>query len=182
MKIGIVGGTGNISASIVNLALAQGHEVVCINRGQHSHVADGARLIQVDRHDRPRFEQLMRAEKFAAGKIIGVKTQHWLGYPDAGKYDYFDVRADLLKYIRLLQPDFVFTADPWLTYEGHRDHIQTGLTASEAIMFAGLTKIFSSDPAVDAAYGEHEIRGIAFYYTREPNLILDIDASWGVIV
>ena len=122
----------------------------------------------------------LQADQLAAGEIIGVKTQHWLGYPDAGKYDYFDVRADLLKYIRLLQPDFVFTADPWLTYEGHRDHIQTGLAASEAVMFAGLTKIPSSDPAVDAAYTGHEIRGIAFYYTREPNLIVDMEASWGV--
>ena len=60
MKLGIVGGTGNISASIVNLAVAQGHEVVCVNRGQHKPVADGARLIQVDRHDRARFEQEWR--------------------------------------------------------------------------------------------------------------------------
>jgi nucleoside-diphosphate-sugar epimerase len=74
MKIGIVGGTGNISASIVNLALAQGHEVVCVNRGQHkpygaAHgkpIPDGARLIRVDRQDRARFEQLMQAEKFDA--------------------------------------------------------------------------------------------------------------------
>ena len=122
----------------------------------------------------------LQADQLAAGEIIGVTSQYWLGYPDAGKYDYFDVRADLLKYIRLLQPDFVFTADPWLTYEGHRDHIQTGLAASEAVMFAGLTKIPSSDPAVDAAYSGHEIRGIAFYYTREPNLIVEIDKSWGV--
>ena len=122
----------------------------------------------------------LQADQFAAGEIIGVRAQYWLGYPDAGKYDYFDVRADLLKYIRRLKPDFVFTVDPWLTYEGHRDHIQTALAASEAVMFAGLTKIPSSDPVVDAAYNGHEIHGIAFYYTREPNLIADIDASWDV--
>ncbi len=34
MKIGIVGGTGNISQPIVRLLLEQGHEVVCFNRGQ----------------------------------------------------------------------------------------------------------------------------------------------------
>jgi len=74
MKIGIVGGTGNISSSIVNLALAKGHEVVCVNRGLHrpsgaAHGkpgADGARLLQVDRRDRIRFEALMQAEKFDA--------------------------------------------------------------------------------------------------------------------
>ena len=120
----------------------------------------------------------LKRDQFAAAKIVGVKEQYWLGYPDAGEYDYFAVRRDLLKYIRMIKPDFVFTADPWLTYEGHRDHIQTGLATSEAVMFAGLTKIASSDPEVDAAYEEHDIQGIAFYFTREPNYIADISSTW----
>jgi LmbE family N-acetylglucosaminyl deacetylase len=122
--------------------------------------------------------KVLKRDQFAAGKIVGVKEQHWLGYPDAGEYNYFAVRRDLLKHIRLLQPDFVFTADPWLTYEGHRDHIQTGLATAEAVMFAGLTKIASSDPAIDAAYKGHNIQGIAFYFTREPNYIADISSTW----
>jgi LmbE family N-acetylglucosaminyl deacetylase len=123
-------------------------------------------------------EQALKRDQFAAGKIIGVKEQFWLGYPDAGEYDYFAVRRDLLKYIRLLQPDFIFAPDPWLTYEAHRDHIQTGLAAAEAVIFSGLTRIASSDPAVDAAYKGHVINGIAFYYTREPNEIIDITSTW----
>jgi len=122
--------------------------------------------------------ETLKRDQFAAGKIIGVKEQYWLGYPDAGKYDYFDVRRDLLKYIRLIQPDFVFTPDPWLTYEGHRDHIQTGLATTEAVMFAGLTKIASSDPEVDSTYRGHDILGVVFYYTREPNTIADITQNW----
>lgn len=123
-------------------------------------------------------DEALKHDQFTAGKIIGVREQHWLGYPDAGQYDYFAVRRDLLKYIRLIQPDFVFTADPWLTYEGHRDHIQTGLAATEAVMFGRLTKISSSDPSVDAAYQGHAIKGVAYYYTREPNEILDITTAW----
>ena len=122
--------------------------------------------------------QALKRDQFAAGKIIGVKEQFWLGYPDAGEYDYFAVRRDVLKHIRLIQPDFVLCPDPWLTYEAHRDHIQTGLAAAEAIIFAGLTKIPSSDPAVDAAYKGHSIVGVAFYYTREPNEIVDITSIW----
>lgn len=120
----------------------------------------------------------LKRDQFAAGKIVGVKEQYWLGYPDAGEYNYFDVRRDLLKYIRLLRPDFVFAPDAWLTYEGHRDHLQTGLAAAETVMFAGLTKIASSDPEVDAAYEEHEVKGIALYFTREPNTIVDITSTW----
>jgi LmbE family N-acetylglucosaminyl deacetylase len=122
----------------------------------------------------------LKRDQLAAGEIIGVTEQYWLGYPDAGKYDYFDVRRDLLKYLRLVKPDFVFTADPWLTYEGHRDHIQTGLAATEAVMFTGLTKIASSDADVDSAYQEHDITGIVYYYTREPNYIADITKTWAV--
>lgn len=120
----------------------------------------------------------LQQDQFAAGRIIGVKEQFWLGYPDAGSYDYFAVRRDMLKYIRLLQPDFIFTVDPWLTYEGHRDHIQTGLAATEAVIFADLKKITSSDPEIDSAYPGGNIRGMVYYYTRDPNYIADISTTW----
>src|SRR5574341_917152 len=120
----------------------------------------------------------LKRDQFAAGKIVGVKEQFWLGYPDAGEYDYFALRRDFLKYLRMIHPDFVVTVDPWLTYEAHHDHIQTGLAAAEAVMLAGLTKIPSSDPTVDAVYNGHDIQGIVFYHTREPNQIMDISATW----
>jgi LmbE family N-acetylglucosaminyl deacetylase len=120
----------------------------------------------------------LKRDQFAAARIVGVREQYWCGYPDAGEYNYFDLRRDFLKYIRILKPDFVFAPDAWLTYEGHRDHIQTGLAAAEAVMFAGLTKIASSDPKVDSAYEGHSIQGIAFYFTREPNFIADISSTW----
>ena len=34
MKIYVIGGTGNISTSLVRYLLEQGHEVTCVNRGQ----------------------------------------------------------------------------------------------------------------------------------------------------
>ena len=121
---------------------------------------------------------MLKSNQLAAGEIVGVKEQYWCGYPDAGAYDYFDLRRDFLKYIRMIKPDFIFAPDAWLTYEGHRDHIQTGLAAAEAVMFATLTRIASSDPAVDAAFKEDSIKGVALYYTREPNYIADITSTW----
>ena len=58
------------------------------------------------------------------------------------------------------------------------DDIQTGLATAEAVMFTGLTKIASSDPAIDSAYEGHDILGVAFYYTREPNTIADVTLTW----
>jgi LmbE family N-acetylglucosaminyl deacetylase len=122
--------------------------------------------------------KMLKRDQFAAGKVVGVKEQVWCGHPDAGEYNYFDLRRDFLKHIRIIKPDFVFAPDAWLTYEGHRDHIQTGLAAAEAVMFAELTKIASSDPGVDSAYEGHDIQGIALYFTREPNYIADITSTW----
>lgn len=66
MKICIVGGTGNISQSIVRLLLEDGHDVTCFNRGQSGDVPQDVRLIQGDRKDRAIFEKRMQAEKFDA--------------------------------------------------------------------------------------------------------------------
>src|SRR5512133_3832168 len=122
--------------------------------------------------------QVLKRDQFAAAEIIGIAEQIWLGYPDAGNFDHVALRRDLLKSIRSFQPDFIFTVDPWLTYEGHRDHVRTGLAAAEAAMFADLPKIASSNPEVDSAYQEHDIQGVAFYHTREPNYIADISCTW----
>ena len=66
MKIGIVGGTGNISTSIVRLLVTQGHEVVCFNRGQRGSPAPGVRVIVGDRANETAFEPAMQREKFDA--------------------------------------------------------------------------------------------------------------------
>ena len=66
MKIGIVGGTGNISTSIVRLLVKQRHEVVCFNRGQRGQPPAGGRVIVGDRANAAEFERVMQQEKFDA--------------------------------------------------------------------------------------------------------------------
>jgi nucleoside-diphosphate-sugar epimerase len=64
MRVVVVGGTGNISVSIVELLLAQGHEVTCFNRGQKGTVPEGAKVIVGDRKNRAEFEATMQRENF----------------------------------------------------------------------------------------------------------------------
>jgi nucleoside-diphosphate-sugar epimerase len=66
MKIGIVGGTGNISQAVVRVLLEQGHEVVCFHRGQTAAAPEGVRVILGDRYNRENFEKKIQAEKFDA--------------------------------------------------------------------------------------------------------------------
>jgi nucleoside-diphosphate-sugar epimerase len=80
MKVCVVGGTGNISTSIVRVLLEQGHEVVCFNRGLRGTPAEGTRTIIGDRREDPAgFEQAVRAERFdAAIDMIGFNREHAL--------------------------------------------------------------------------------------------------------
>jgi nucleoside-diphosphate-sugar epimerase len=66
MRICVIGGTGNISTSIVTLLLKQGHDVTCFNRGRSGDVPEGAGWIQGDRKDRAAFERMMQGQPFDA--------------------------------------------------------------------------------------------------------------------
>ena len=64
MKICIVGGTGNISSSIVDLLIKNKHEVVCFNRGLRGSLPKNVRLIKGDRSDFKNFEKKIQKENF----------------------------------------------------------------------------------------------------------------------
>ena len=66
MRVLIVGGTGNISTSIVQVLMDQEHDVTCFNRGERGTLPERVRHIQGDRNDREAFEQAMQREQFDA--------------------------------------------------------------------------------------------------------------------
>lgn len=117
----------------------------------------------------------LRREQQAAGALLGVSEHYWLGYPDAEQYDYYELRRNIIKYIRLLRPDFLLTVDPWLPYEAHRDHVQTGLAVAEASYLQGMTRP-EGDPEVDRRHEPYGVTGVGFYFTQAPNTLVDISA------
>ncbi|CAL8969568.1 hypothetical protein PROP_00574 [Propionicimonas sp. T2.31MG-18] len=66
MKVGVVGGTGNISTSVVHLLLERGHDVSCITRGLRPGLPDGARPLVGDRDDEAWFVPAVRKQRFDA--------------------------------------------------------------------------------------------------------------------
>jgi LmbE family N-acetylglucosaminyl deacetylase len=118
----------------------------------------------------------LRREQREAGAVLGVRAQHWLGLPDAGDWNPFDVRREVIKHIRTLRPDLVLTADPWLRFELHPDHLKTSRAVAEACMFHRLRRI-RTDPEVDRDWQPHELSALVFYFTVEPNECVDIGAT-----
>lgn len=136
---------------------------------------DLAGVIDASWSDQEAAARLKRDQQEAA-EIIGVKAHHWLGYPDAGEYSYFDLRRDIMRVMRVERPDTIITVDPWTAYEAHRDHVLVGRAAAEAAILCGLTKIRTA-PDVDAAYRPHTIERVAFYGTQYPNTCFDIGGT-----
>lgn len=66
MRVVVIGGTGNISESIVRVLLERGHDVTCFNRGISDVLPAEVRHIKGDRLDRETFEKTMQREKFDA--------------------------------------------------------------------------------------------------------------------
>jgi len=115
----------------------------------------------------------LRSEQAKAGEIIGVAEQYWLSYPDAGEYSVDGLTRDIIRVMRRLKPDFLFCPDPWLTYEAHLDHLRTGQAAAYASQLFGLPR-WKTDPETDASFTPYELQGVAFYFTRVPNVTPDI--------
>ena len=115
----------------------------------------------------------LRSEQESAGTEIGVKRQFWLGFPDAGDYDHHTLRREIIRHIRMLRPDFLFSVDPWLPYEAHGDHLKTGRAVTEAALLYGFPRL-ATDPEIDRDYQSHTLLGIALYFTLKPNQIFDI--------
>lgn len=66
MKIGIVGGSGNISTGVVRHLLDRGHDVTCITRGRSGGLPDGAKQLVGDRNDTDWFIEAVQSARFDA--------------------------------------------------------------------------------------------------------------------
>jgi len=118
----------------------------------------------------------LRDDQARAGAIIGVKQHYWLGYPDAGEYNYFDVRRDIVKHIRMVRPDIIISMDPWMLYEAHTDHVTAARATAEAAILYDFMRL-KTDPAVDEAYEPHRLQAVVFHATSYPNTVFDISAT-----
>jgi LmbE family N-acetylglucosaminyl deacetylase len=118
----------------------------------------------------------LRREQAEAGRLIGVRQQVRLDYPDAGPIDYRALREDLVKAIRDLRPDVIFSVDPWLPYEFHRDHVLTGQAVSEAIGLYAFRRL-KVHGKVQRAYEPHPLMAVAYYFTHAPNTYFDIGST-----
>jgi LmbE family N-acetylglucosaminyl deacetylase len=130
-----------------------------------------------------------RQESLEAGKSMGVKTIHFLDFPDGGEYRAWDVAVKIAALLAQIRPDIVFCPDPELPSETHPDHIRTAKAAKTAAMLICTPLILKQNGIPfdkDHSFG-YKPASLAYYYTHRPNQIVplskeDIEAKNAAIV
>lgn len=78
-----------------------------------------------------------QTEQRAASRALGGTGEVvFLGHVDGELDSSLDVRSDVARWIRRLQPEVVLGHDPWKRYRLHPDHRHAGLLACEGIVAA----------------------------------------------
>lgn len=115
---------------------------------------------------------LRKSEQLEAASVLGVKDIQFLEYKDTEAPSPAVLTKDMIRIIRTYRPDLVVTVDPFLPYESHPDHVNTGLAVMRAVMFhplpyiQGSVKINSESPTV--SLGD----------SSSPNVIVPIDETF----
>lgn len=115
-------------------------------------------------------KEIRHKETQAAGKHLGVSHFYFLEEPDGTLNDIVGLSEKIADVIRQAQPDVIFCPDPFLPYEGHYDHIVTGRAVSNAFHMSGRQNLQSS------AHPPFSANAIAYYFTANPNTVVDISA------
>jgi LmbE family N-acetylglucosaminyl deacetylase len=112
-----------------------------------------------------------RKEAIEAGKLLGAKEFHFFDHGDSTLSDVHCLSMEIAGLIREVCPEVVFCPDPWLSYEGHYDHVVTGLATANAFHLSGL-KHFPGKHG----NGSWRANAIGFYFTSRPNTVIDISS------
>ena len=102
LNVLVIGGSGFLSGTLAARAVAEGHSVTVVTRGQRE-LPEGVSGIAVDRHDQPAFKQ-----------AISKASRHWdlvvdcIAYAPADARQDIDVFPGMADHLVFVSTDFVF--------------------------------------------------------------------------
>jgi LmbE family N-acetylglucosaminyl deacetylase len=142
--------------------------VICTNgdKGTSDYNMDPQRLIK-----------MREKEQREAARILGVTEIAFLGYPDQGLEDNTEFRKEIVRQIRLFQPNTVATADPYRRYLQHRDHRVCGQVVLDAV-YPFARDHLSFPDLLAQGYTPHKVKEVLTWGSEEPNYWIDITETF----
>jgi LmbE family N-acetylglucosaminyl deacetylase len=125
--------------------------------------------------------ELRVAETAAATRVLGLTAHHHLDHPDGEIEDNRELRKELVRFVRSVQPDVVLCPDPTAVFFGdgyvnHRDHRVTGWATLDAIAPAAATPHYFPELRAEGL-DVHQVRMVYLSGTHEPNVWIDIGST-----
>jgi len=118
-------------------------------------------------------------EQIAAASLLGVREVIFLRHPDQGLEDSPEFRKEIVRLIRMYQPETVVTADPYRRYIWHRDHRMTGQVTLDAI-FPYARDVFSYPDLGKEGLNPHKVKEVLLWGTEDVNYRSDITETFDV--
>jgi len=123
--------------------------------------------------------RIREQEQLAAAKLLGVREVIFLHYPDQALEDTPEFRKEIVRLIRMYQPDIVVSADPYRRYIWHRDHRITGQVTLDAI-FPYARDLLSYPDLLEEGLQPHRVKEVLLWGSEDPNYRSDISGTFDI--
>jgi LmbE family N-acetylglucosaminyl deacetylase len=119
-----------------------------------------------------RLGKIREEEQRHAAEVLGVREVTFLGFNDGEVEASLELRRELVHGIRRVQPDVLFTFDPWRPYEIHPDHRNVGLCALDALAAARMPMYYPEQ--LSGEITAHRLKQVYLFSTHQPNFWVDV--------
>lgn len=130
---------------------------------------------------RDRLIAIREEEQRCAAHVLGVQDVIFLRYPDGELYPTLELRRDIVRLIRLKQPDTVVTLDPTVFWYAdravnHPDHRAIGEVTLAAVYPTARDRLNFVELERDEGIDPHKVKQLWIAGTQSANLRMDITA------
>ena len=125
-----------------------------------------------------RLVTIREAEERAAAAALGVKEVVFLRYRDGELEPSLALRRDIVRQIRLFQPQIVVTCDPTVYWTGrglnHPDHRAIGEAVCAAVFPTARDRLNYPEMERDEHLAAHKVKHLFISGTQSPTLKIDV--------
>ncbi len=123
--------------------------------------------------------RIREQEQLAAAKVLGVREVIFLGYPDQTLEDTPEFRKEIVRLIRMYQPETVVTVDPYRRYIWHRDHRITSQVTLDAI-FPYARDLFAYPDLLEEGLQPHKVKEVLLWGSEDSNYRSNITETFDI--
>ena len=123
--------------------------------------------------------RIREQEQLAAAKLLGVREVIFLRYPDQTLEDTPEFRKEIVRLIRMYQPETVVTADPYRRYIWHRDHRITGQVTLDAI-FPYARDFLAYPDLLEQGLQPHKVKEVLLWGAEDSNYRSNITDTFDI--